>query len=117
MGSHAAHNLSRKVSAAGKVVGQGAKQTGESAVSRFQNRQAAVNQGREFAYGKAAELGMSQAYLDAHRVKDDNGNNIGFDKEGNKYILISVLNYLIISTFTHYKPKNRILYNQNTMVK
>lgn len=86
MGSHATHNLSRKASAAGKVVGQGAKQTGESAVSRFQNRQAAVNQGREFAYGKAAELGMSQAYLDAHRVKDDKGNNIGFDKEGNRYI-------------------------------
>ena len=33
------------------------------------------------------------------------------------YQLISVLYYLIISTFTYYKPKNRILYNQNTMVK
>ena len=106
MGSHAAHNLSRKASATGKVVGQGSKQTGESAVSRFQNKQAAVNQGREFAYGKAAELGMDQSYLNAHRVKDANGNNIGFDKEGNKYILISVLIYLIISTFTYYKSKN-----------
>ena len=86
MGSHAAHDISRKASAAGKVLRQGAKQTGESAVSRFQNRQAAVNQGREFAYGKAAELGMDQSYLNAHRVKDAKGNNIGFDKEGNKYI-------------------------------